>query len=113
MTEFTDIFWHDCVIDSVIELPDKDQLALNVQYPSDWENNVFEPKCIIFEDYYSQEVNEIPFSGSPTILNAEVVSDITSPLGVGGYIKVKLETNAGERFITARGIRLESNHVST
>ena len=64
MEGINDIYWHDCEIESVVEIPSKDVLIYNVQYPEDWENNIFVPKSIIFEEYHSQRVEEIPFVGN-------------------------------------------------
>ena len=112
MREINNIHWHDCVIDSVLELPEKDQLIFNVQYPVDWEQNIFEARSIVFEDYISQEINEIPFSGAPTILNAEVVGELSPLSFYHKYFRVKIETNAGNRFVHAKSVKLVDAIVS-
>ena len=51
MEEINNIHWHDCELESVIEIPSEDKLIFNVQYSEDWEQNIFVPKSIIFEGY--------------------------------------------------------------
>ena len=98
MEEIANIHWHDCEIESVMEVPSKDMLVLNVRYPEDWEQNVFVPKGIVFEGYHSQEVHEIFFEGSLIILDASVVSE------ADGFTIIRLETNAGYRLVTAKKV---------
>ncbi len=112
MEEIDNIHWHDCEIESVIEIPNRDMLVFNVQYPENWENNIFTPKSIVFEGYHSLEVKEIPFEGNPTILNAEVLAEVGSPFQKGGFFEVKIETNAGERIIIAKRVKLLNEQVS-
>lgn len=100
MKGINDIHWHDCELESVIEIPKDDKLILNVQYPEDWDKNIFKPKSIIFEGYHSQEVNEIPFDGNPTILSVSVVSE------ENGFTTIRLETNAGYRLVTAKSFSI-------
>ncbi len=112
MKELDDIHWHDCELESVVEIPSSDILAFNVQYPENWEQNVFVSKSIVFEGYYSQEVNEMPFEGNPTILSAELLSKVGSAFQIDGYFKVHIKTNAGDRFVTAKNIKVLCEHVS-
>jgi len=112
MEEINNIHWHDCEIESVIEIPCKNMLVFNVQYPENWEKNYFLPKGIIFEEYHSQEVKEMPFEGNPTILNAVVFSEVATLFQKSGYFKVKIETNAGNRFIVAKRVKLLNEQVS-
>lgn len=112
MKEIDGIHWHDCELESVVEIPSKDMLAFNVQYPDNWEQNIFVSKSIVFEGYYSQEVNEMPFEGNPTILSATVLSEVGSQFQKDGYFKVRIETNAGDRFVIAKTIKVLNEHVS-
>lgn len=100
MEEINNIHWHDCELEAVIEIPNRDMLVLNVRYPENWENNTFVPKGIVFEGYHSQVVKEMPFEGNPTILDASVVSE------ANGYKTIKLDTNAGYRLVTAKSVYL-------
>ncbi len=96
MEDINSVHWHDCELESVIEIPSEDKLILNIQYPENWDQNIFKPRSIVFEGYCSQEVNEIPFEGNPTILGASVVSEEND------FTTLRLETNAGYRLIVAK-----------
>ena len=111
MEDLNNIHWHDSEIQSIVELPAKDMLVFNVQYPEDWDNDIFVPKAIVFEGYYYLEVNEMPFEGNPTILDADVLSEVSSPFETGGYFKVHIKTNVGDRFVTAKSVKLIHQHV--
>lgn len=100
MEGINSIHWHDCELESVIEVPNEDKLVMNVQYPENWDKNIFKPKSIIFEGYCAQEVSEIPFDGNPTILSASVVSE------ENGFTILRLETNAGYRVVKAKSFRI-------
>jgi len=106
MENLNEIHWHDSEIESVLEGPAKDELVYNVQYTEDWNKNSFTPKAITFFGYHSHVVEEMPFEGNPTVLAVSVVNR------EGGYITVKLETNAGNRFVTAKSVRLGSRCAS-
>ena len=95
---FDQIYWHDCEIESAVEIPSQDMLALNVQYPENWEQNCFVPGAIIFSGYHPQEVHEMPFEGNPTILRASVEAENR------GTTTVRIETNAGFRLVTAKTV---------
>lgn len=73
---------------------------MNVEYPENWENNYFVKMAIIFNGFHALEVNEMPFWGEPTILSAESTEENN------GYFKVKMETNAGYRQVTAKTVSL-------
>ena len=106
MEDLNEIHWHDSEIESVIETPAKDELIYNVQYPEDWSKNIFAPRAITFSGYHSHVVEEMPFEGNPTILAVSLVTN------EGGYSTVKLETNAGSRFVTAKSVHIGSRRVS-
>lgn len=106
MEGLNEIHWHDSEIESVIETPAKDELVYNVQYPEDWSQNIFVAKAITFSGYHSHMVEEMPFEGNPTILAASVVGE------EGGYTIIKLETNAGNRFVTAKSVQVGARRVS-
>ncbi|NRA72463.1 MAG: hypothetical protein HRU24_15710 [Gammaproteobacteria bacterium] len=75
------------------------------------EKNIFEARSIVFEGYFSYEVAEMPFEGNPTILSAAVLLEVGSPFQQGVFFKVHIKTNAGDRFITAKKIKLGGHHV--
>lgn len=103
MEGISEIHWHDSALVSCVEIPLKDQLIFNVEYPEDWQANLFIKRAIVFTGFHALEVNEIPFEGNPTILSAEVVSSER------GYFKVKIETNAGYRLVSAQAVSLLSS----
>ncbi|MDO8330576.1 MAG: hypothetical protein Q7T36_08910 [Fluviicoccus sp.] len=100
------IHWHDCVVVACIELPEKDQLVLTVEYPEDWERNQFSKRSIVFTGFHQMTINEIPFDGCPTILSAATTEQSD------GYIGIRLETNAGYREITAKSVALMSEWLT-
>ncbi len=106
MKHLSEIHWHDSEIESVIEIPAKDQLIYNVQYPENWDKNIFVPKAITFIGYHSHSIEEMPFEGNPTILAALTVKKES------GFTTIKLETNAGNRYITAKSFEISAQHVS-
>ncbi|WP_288128883.1 hypothetical protein [Microbulbifer sp.] len=83
-----------------------DELVYNVRYPEDWSQNIFTAKAITFCGYHSHVVEEMPFEGSPTILAVSVVKR------EGGYTTVKLETNSGNRFVTAKSVHIGLRRAS-
>jgi hypothetical protein len=52
MEHINEIHWHDSEIESVIEIPTKDELIYNIQYPENWDQNIFMPKEIRFSGYH-------------------------------------------------------------
>ena len=102
MEGLNDIHWHDCELVAAVEIPSQNVLVLNVKYPDDWENNIFSLKGIVFENYYSQQVNEIPFEGNPTLLEASVQCIEED------YNVIRIETNAGYRIVKAKRVSLGS-----
>ena len=98
--DISSIHFHDTGIIRVIEETGTDTLTMEVDYPVDWENNQFEKRKIIFEDILDYSVTEGPFQGSPTILDAKIISDD------GRRARILLETNAGQREISCSAVRL-------
>jgi hypothetical protein len=95
-----DIHFHDSELICVIEYPDVDDLVFEVNYPADWENNVFERRCIVFHDVLNYSVQEGPFVGPPTLLDAYTEGV------VGDREKVTLQTNAGTRSLEYASVDL-------
>ena len=94
------IHFHDTQILRVIEDCIADTLTMEVEYPVDWERNVFERRLLVFDDVHSYQVFEQPFHGSPTILDVEVVAT------EGEWSRLRLDTNAGRRELSCTGVRL-------
>jgi hypothetical protein len=98
--DLADIHFHDSTIRRVVELADSHDLLFEVDYPVDWENNVFEVRVIAFRDVLDYRIEEIPFVGAPTLLDA-----IEEP-SAGGYRRVQLLTNAGSRWLSFKTVEL-------
>ena len=103
--DLPDIHFHDSVLLRVIEDPEADDLIFEVDYPVDWDNNLFEKRYIVFGDVLGYTIDEGPFSGAPTLLDYSDVSE------VGDRRTVTLQTNAGTRKLLFRTVDLVSNHV--
>jgi hypothetical protein len=95
-----DIHFHDSVIQRVIEFPERDELAFEVDYPTNWENNVFEIRYIVFRDVLNYSVCEGGFVGKPTLLDVYENGEVESRQ------KVTLQTNAGTRTLLYRSVAL-------
>jgi hypothetical protein len=98
-----DVHLHDATIIRVIERPAKSVLAFELDYPEDWENEVYVAKTLIFRDPLEYRVDEGPFHGSPTLLEANIVSK-------GTRFAVVLETNAGRRSLSYSEVELLNGH---
>ncbi|MFC0682594.1 hypothetical protein ACFFGH_32600 [Lysobacter korlensis] len=95
------VHWHDCVIQSVLVLPEASEIELRVEYPMDWEANQFELATIRLLNAFGYKEYEEPFAGAPTILRA------TSEPQAGGHHLLRIETNAGYREVFCSAISLE------
>jgi hypothetical protein len=101
--DISDIHFHDTQILRVIEDTATDTLTMEVDYPVDWEHNVFEHRKLVFSDAYNYQVHEMPFSGVPTILNVDI-------LGTSGrWTRLRLQTNAGFREVICVSVSLISD----
>ena len=95
-----DIHFHDSRLIRVVELAEPHDLLFEVMYPVDWENNVFDTRVIAFRDVLNYRVDEGPFWGAPTLLDAY-------DEGVAGdYRRVTLQTNAGTRSLSFKTVEL-------
>ena len=98
--DISTIHFHDTQILRVIEDCEADTLTMEVEYPVDWEHNVFEKRLLVFEDVHGYQTFDGPFQGCPTILDASIVSTD------GRWSRVRLETNAGHRELSCTAVRL-------
>lgn len=99
--DLSHIHFHDTQILRVVEDPAADILTMEVNYPVDWDNNVFERRSITFLDSYNYQVHEGPFSGVPTILTVEIIETDSR------WTRLRIQTNAGFREISCVSISLE------
>lgn len=98
--DLSGIHFQDTRILRVIEDTAADTLTMEVSYPLDWEQNLFEPRHLVFHDAHSYAVAEGPFQGSPDILDVEVIG--TS----GRWSRLRLETSAGQREVSCVSVSL-------
>ena len=95
--------FHDSMINQVVENTERDTLEFIINYPVDWENNVFKIKRLVFYDVLNYSVIEIPFATSPCILSMNQLGEIHHEAGTGrNKIKysrkgLEIQTNAGVR----------------
>ena len=98
--DISSIHFHDTQILRVIEDAAADTLTMEVEYPVDWERNVFEKRCLVFEDVHGYQTFDGPFQGCPTILDASIIGTD------GRWSRLRLETNAGHRELSCTAVRL-------
>jgi hypothetical protein len=78
-----EFFIHDSEIFYVIENTQNDILDFIINYPEDWENNLFVKKTLRFNDFLNYEVKEIPYASRPVILDFQDMGEINYVLGEG------------------------------
>jgi hypothetical protein len=98
--ELSDIHFHDSQLLRVVEDAKLHELQLEVMYPVNWDNNLFEPRIIAFLDVLNYRVEEGPFCGAPTLLDAYDNGQ------EGNYRSVTLQTNAGTRSLLFKHVEL-------
>lgn len=101
--DISDIHFHDSLLIRVIEVAETHDLLFVVNYPVDWENNQFERRIIAFIDVLNYSVDEGPFVGAPTLLDAYDDGE------EGNYRKVTLQTNAGTRSLWYKSVDLRQD----
>jgi hypothetical protein len=99
--DISNIEWHDTKIYRVIEDTEAKTLTMEVSYPVDWENNLFEKRLLVFEKaHHYQVVEDVHCAGSPTILDANVIGTD------GQFTKLRLETTNGYRELSCVAVRV-------
>ena len=102
---FDEISFHDATILEVREYTDTQTLDFTLDFPVDWENNLFKVKVLRFKNVIVYIKKEIPFSGQPTILEIKQLhSHRHTYTNVNGIIdsakqKIEIVTNAGSRVV--------------
>jgi hypothetical protein len=119
--ELSAIHFHDSRLIRVVEVAETHDLLFEVEYPVDWENNVFESRTIAFLDVLNYRIEEGPSVGAPTLLEAydngvvfvnwlgvSFVGASTAPDNEPGstYRSVTLQTNNGTRSLLFKEIEL-------
>ena len=97
-------FIHDTKIYFVTEDSNKDELIFDIQWPKDWENNIFVSANLIFENVLNYQIHEGPFSGNPVILDILEIGKKTD-FGIE-RVGFKIETNAGFRLLYCTDVKL-------
>jgi hypothetical protein len=113
MTKFTiDFFIHDSEIITVIEDTQNDTLDFILNYPVDWDNNIFVKKILRFHNCLNYTINEIPFASSPIIFDIKDYGEVKYSIGEGRNIidihkrKIELITNTGTRTLEYDNLEL-------
>jgi len=96
-----EIHFHDSILLRVIEETESDQLCLEVDYPTDWENNIYQRRTILFTDVLNYQVYEGAFHGSPTILGVSEISEENNRK------LIQIDTNAGYRLLAFKHVELK------
>lgn len=100
----SDYSFHDSEILRVTENHNQ-ILEFLIDFPTDWNNNIFEYHLLKFHDVISYKVDEIPFAGPVTILEINELKSVAKMLGHGENAikttrnKIEMITNAGSRTI--------------
>jgi hypothetical protein len=102
---FEDLSFHDSIILEVKEDTKNQTLDFLLNYPTNWENNIFEKKLLRFIDAIVYIKKEIPYLGQPAILE---IKQLQSPkhtyttansTTTSSKYKIEMVTTAGSRFI--------------
>jgi hypothetical protein len=100
-----DFSFHDSRILSVTENTQDHYFDFLLDFPTNWEDNIFEPRILRFTKVIFYVIDEIPFEGQPTILEIVNLGQITKDFGIGRNhfeairTKIEIQTNAGNRII--------------
>lgn len=97
----SEIHFHYTIIVKVIELTEKDKLIFEVDYPVDWESNIFEKRFIVFNDFLNYENQEGPFEGNPAIY------DVTEESYSSTHKKLTIYSNAGKRSLLFSSVEIK------
>lgn len=99
--DFSDHSFHDSEIVKVTEFTAKQTIEFEISFPENWEENIFVDKILKFTVVTFYQIEEIPFEGNPTILKIVDLGINSRKYGDGKFKrnKIKIETNAGNRFI--------------
>lgn len=102
--KFKDHSFHNSQIIEVKESSTDQTFDFLLDYPVNWDNNIFEKRILRFRNITKYRLDEIPFVGPHTILE---IIDLVVPAtmdddeDIFGLTKSKIEiiTNAGNRII--------------
>ena len=97
----SEIHFHDSIILKVIEDTGKDRLIFVVDYPVDWERDIFEQRFIVFKKFLDYQNMEGAFEGNPAIY--DVKEDVYNQT----HRKLTIYSNAGERKLLFSAVELK------
>ncbi len=104
--------FHDAMILAVTENTYDQSLDFLLDFPVDWENNVFEKRTLRLKNVVVYIKKEIPFIGPPTILGIKTLNNpkhtyrsFTGEIATSKY-KIEIQTNAGVRFVEFTEVEL-------
>jgi hypothetical protein len=109
---FDELSFHDATILEVREDTASQTLDFLLDFPIDWQNNVFENKLLRFKDAIVYIKKEIPFLGRPAIMEIKQLHSrkhtYTNAYGTvqSSKHKVEIVTNAGSRFLEFNEVEL-------
>ncbi|KLT63900.1 hypothetical protein [Pedobacter sp. BMA] len=99
-----DFSFHDSQIIEVRETSGQ-TIDFLIHFCTEWKNNVFEKRILRFKDVIYYNIDEIPVSGQPTILEIVNFGQLTKIFGTGTNQievvrnKVEMQTTSGIRTI--------------
>lgn len=105
-------WFHDVVILKVTENPEVQSIDFLLNYPIDWENNIYAHRILRFTDVTNYHVKQIPFGSPVTILEVVDKGKIERTIGSGGNTLgiirniAEIQTNAGTRIIEYADFKL-------
>ncbi len=99
-----DFSFHDSKILEVKETSEQ-IIDFLIDFPTDWQNNIFEKRILRFKDVINYYIDEMPFVGRPTILQIINFGQIKKIFGADRNQfetvrnKIEMQTTAGNRTI--------------
>lgn len=103
--------FHDAQILEVKEICGSQRLELILDFPVDWNNELFEHKMLWFEGVTKYLIEEIPFAGIVTILQVDVERKLIPDFFVAdpeiSKYEILITTNAGSRKIECDDCELD------
>ncbi len=99
-----DFDFHDAEIIEVREIEEQ-ALDFIIDFCTKWQDNIFEKRILRFKGVINYQIDEIPFSGRPTILEIVDFGQFKKIFGTGSNQievlrnKIEIQTTAGNRII--------------
>ncbi len=99
-----DFDFHDAEIIEVREIEEQ-TLDIIIDFCTNWQGNIFEKRILRFKGVINYQIDEIPFSGLPTILDIVDFGQFSKIFGTGRNQievlrnKIEIQTTAGNRAI--------------